>query len=131
MVEEYMERMREAMERYLEEFEERRLWHPSSETIEPLFNVFIEPREVVVTVDIPCADRDGVNVKFLDENTMEIEARLQRTLDFQTLKIMHRSGRFTRYYVRVDLPVPVEPSRATVTCYKSVLEIRTPRKGLS
>jgi len=129
IVEDYMERMEEAIERYIrEEFEERRLWHPSSETIEPLANVFIEPREVIVTVDIPCADREGVNVKFLDENTMEIEARLQRTLDFQTLKITHRSGTFKKYHIRIDLPVSVEPNRATITCYRNVLEIRIPRK---
>lgn len=128
IVEEYMERMEEAIERYIEEFEERRLWHPSSETIEPLANVYVEPNEVVVTVDIPCADREGVNVRFLDEKTIEIEARLQRTLDFQSLKITHRSGRFRKYYIRMDLPVAVEPGRATITCYRNVLEIRVPRK---
>jgi len=129
IIEEYMERMEETIERYLEGFEERRLWHPSSETIEPLANVYVEPREVVITVDIPCADRDGINVRFIDENTVEIEARLQRTLDFQSFKIMHRSGRFTKHYVRVDLPVPVEPNRAVITCYRNILEVRIPRRG--
>lgn len=112
--------MGEAIERYLEEFEEKRLWHPSSETIEPLAKVYVEHREVIVTVDILCADREGVKVKFLNGNT----------LDFRSLKIIHRGGRFTRYYVRIELPVLIEPSRATITCYRGVLEIRAPRKDL-
>lgn len=128
IIEEYMDRLEKIVGDYLAEVEERRLWHPSSEAIEPLANVYVEPREVVITVDIPCADSESARIRFVDENTVEIEANLQRMLDFSSLRVTHRSGRFKKYYVRIDLPVPVDPSRVSVACYRNVLEIRAPRK---
>jgi HSP20 family molecular chaperone IbpA len=128
IIEEYMSRLEGIIEDYLAEVEERNLWHPSSEAIEPLANVYVEPREVVITVDIPCADSESARVRFVDENTVEIEANLQRTLDFSSLRVTHRSGRFKKYHIRIDIPVPVDPSRASITCYRNVLEVRVPRK---
>jgi HSP20 family molecular chaperone IbpA len=128
IIEEYMGRLEGIIENYLAEVEKRSLWHPSSEAIEPLANVYVEPREVVITVDIPCADSESARVRFVDENTVEIEANLQRTLDFSSLRVTHRSGRFKKYHIRIDLPVPVDPSRASITCYRNVLEVRAPRK---
>jgi len=128
IIEDYMSRLEGIIEDYLAEVEERNLWHPSSEAIEPLANVYVEPREVVITVDIPCADSESARVRFVDENTVEIEANLQRTLDFSSLRVTHRSGRFKKYHIRIDLPVPVDSSRASITCYRNVLEVRVPRK---
>ncbi|MBS7641559.1 MAG: hypothetical protein QW374_01285 [Candidatus Bathyarchaeia archaeon] len=128
ILEEYIDRLEEILEGYVYDVEERNLWHPSSEAIEPLANVHVEPREVVITVDIPCADSESTHVRFIDENTVEIEANLQHTLDFSYLRVMHRSGRFKKYHIRIDLPVSVDPSRATITCYRNILELRVPRK---
>ncbi|MCS7112633.1 MAG: hypothetical protein RMJ00_01910 [Nitrososphaerota archaeon] len=128
VLEEYIDRLEEILEGYLYDMEERKLWHPSSEAIEPLANIYVEPREVVVTVDMPCADSESTHVRFIDDNTVEIEASLQRTLDFSSLRVTHRSGRFKKYHIRINLPVSVDPGRASITCYRNVLELRIPRK---
>jgi len=128
ILDEYMDRLEEMLEHHLAESERETLWHPSSEAIEPLANVYIEPREVVITVDIPCADSESTRVRFVSDTTVEVEANLQYTLDFSVFRIMHRSGRFKKYHIRIDLPVPVDPSRASITCYRNVLEVRAPRK---
>ncbi len=128
MFDEYFERVEALVEHQVEALMERPSWRPVSSTIEPLTNIFIEATEVVVTADIPCTDPRKTRVNFIDEDTLEVTAPLQRCVKYGDFRVRHRRGEFRQFHTRFKVPVPVEKHEAKITCKRGVLEVRIPRK---
>jgi HSP20 family molecular chaperone IbpA len=88
----------------------------------------ITPTEVVVTVDLPLTFENKVQVKPLDENTLEISAEMKRKVRFSELGITHCEGEFQKLHCHSRVPVPVRMSKMKIRFKKGILEVHLPRK---
>jgi HSP20 family molecular chaperone IbpA len=129
----------EIVDRYFEELEyefehwgrrqvDRPSWNQRNRTIEPLHDMKITPTEVVVTVDLPLTFENKVQVKPLDENTLEISAEMKRKVRFSELGITHCEGEFQKLHCHSRVPVPVRMSKMKIRFKKGILEVHLPRK---
>lgn len=124
---------------YEEEIEELRqglilppLEHPSWNirecTLEPLCNIFISSKEIIVTADLPYAKPDSVKVEAVNEDRIEITAEMKRKVKFEELGITHHEGEFSTFSCQVGIPVAFDVEHMATSFKHGVLEIRLPRK---
>jgi len=126
---EYMEELERVADQMFEaRFIEQPSWDTASATLEPLTNVFISAKEVIITADLPCVDVKAITVKALKRDIIEIKAKTQRTISFDEFGIIHRKGKFSNFYVQVAVPVPVNTTKMKTLCKHGILEVRIPRK---
>jgi len=129
LISEYMRAIEEEIEERLREFfVDHPSWNPRTCTLEPLCNVFITPDEVVITADLPYAEKDTIEVKPLNNNLFEIKAKLKRKICFEDLGITHQEGEFSTFYCQVRVPVAVEKEERKISFKNGILEVRLPRK---
>jgi len=126
---EYMEEFEELADELMESaFAEKPSWDTESCCLEPLFNVFVTPGEVVVTADLPNTEPETLKVKVVSENLVEIAAKMKRKMRFDDFGITHRQGEFSSLRCQTRLPVPVDTRRMKISFKRGILEIRFPRK---
>lgn len=129
----------DVMDRYFddleEEFERRReammdmpSWNEKACTIRPLSDLRVTVAEVVMTVDLPLTQESSVQVKPLDDRTLEISAKMKRKIQFKELGVTHRKGEFHSLHCHKRVPVPVEMDKMHVSFKKGILEIHIPRR---
>ncbi len=107
---------------------ERPSWNVEAQTIEPLCNVSVTPNQVIVTADLPFSDPNSIKVEPIDEETLEISARMKRRVCCEDLGIMHQKGEFSTFNCQTHIPVPVDTDKRKVKFKKGILEVRLPRK---
>ena len=126
---EYMEDFRTWAEEIIESAAaERPSWDIRSCCLEPLCNVFITVDEAIVTADLPNTDPKSIKVEAVSEDSIEIRAKMKRTLRFDDFGITHRRGEFSSFRCRVHIPVPVDTEQMKNDFKRGVLEVRLPRK---
>jgi len=130
----------DAMNEYMEEFEtladelmestfpEGPSWNSDACCLHALCNVFITPREVIITADLPNVDPETVKVEVTDENLIEITAEMKKKVRFSDLGIYHRQGEFSSLRCQGRIPVSVDTSKMTISFKGGILEVRFPRK---
>ncbi|MCK5563558.1 hypothetical protein KAI30_05230, partial [Candidatus Bathyarchaeota archaeon] len=95
---EYMEDFRTWAEEIIESATaERPSWDIRSCCLEPLCNVFITIDEAIVTADLPNTDPKNIKVEAVSEDSIEIRAKMKRTLRFDDFGITHRRGEFSSF----------------------------------
>jgi len=107
---------------------ERPSWNTRECTLEPLCNIFVSTKEVIVTADLPYAKPDSVKVEPVNEDRLEITAEMKRKVKFEELGITHREGEFSTFSCQVGIPVSFDAEHMTTSLKRGVLEIRLPRK---
>ena len=131
-ISEIVDRYFEELEHEFEHWGRRQVdgpsWNRRNCTIEPLHDMKITPTEVVVTVDLPLTFENKVQVKPLDENTLEISAEMKRKVRFSELGITHCEGEFQKLHCHSRVPVPVRMSKMKIKFKKGILEVHLPRK---
>jgi len=130
----------DAMSEYMEEFEalaneligsafpEGPSWNCDACCLHALCNVFITPREVIITADLPNIDPETVKVEAIDENLFEITAKMKKKVRFSDLGIYHRQGEFSSLRCQGRIPVSVDTSKMTISFKGRLWEVRFPRK---
>jgi len=128
----------EVMNEYMEDFRtwteeiiasaERPSWDIRSCCLEPLCNVFITVDEAIVTADLPNTDPKSIKVEAVSEDSVEIRAKMKRTLRFDDFGITHRRGEFSSFRCQVRIPVPVDMEQMKNDFKRGVLEVHLPRK---
>lgn len=103
-------------------------WNQATATLEPLTNAFVTARMVVITADLPYVDIAAINVRAIGSDLIEIEAKTKRKISFTEFGFTHRKGEFSRFYVQVRTPVPIDSSKLSTMCNRGILEIHVPRK---
>jgi HSP20 family molecular chaperone IbpA len=126
LINEYVEKMESLAEELLPT--ERPSWDIQARTIEPLCNVFVTPKEVIVTADLPFSDPDSIKVAPIDRNTLEISAKIKRRVCCEDLGIIHQRGEFSNFNCQIRIPVPVNLEKQEAKFKKGILEVRLPRK---
>lgn len=124
----YFRDLEQEFKRYKNELIDRPSWNQRTSTIEPLHDIIVTPTEVVVTVDLPFTRKNTLRVTPLDENTLEISARMKRKMTFREMGIVHHKAEFQRFYCRSWVPVPVQMSKMKARFKKGMLEVHVPRK---
>lgn len=128
------------MNEYMEEFEnfadeimasafsEGPSWNTENCCLQALSNVFITPREVIVTADLPNIKPETVKVEALDENTVKITAKMKKKVLFADLGIYHRQGEFSYLSCQDRVHVTFDAEKMKISWKGGILEVRFPRK---
>jgi HSP20 family molecular chaperone IbpA len=128
MMGEYFEDMERWAEQVRETLSERPCWDLRTCAIEPLREITITPTEVIVTVDLPYAKKDTVQVKTVDATSLEIFAEMRKKIRLNELGVTHRQGEIQRFHGWIRIPVSVNMDKMKILHKKGILEIRLPRK---
>lgn len=122
---------------YIKEAEELQKGFPSTErpswdlracTLEPLSNIFVATKEVIITADLPFAQPNSVKVEPVNEDRLEITAEMKRKVTSKDLGMAHHKGEFSTFSCQTRIPVPVDMKHMQTSLRHGVLEIRMPRK---
>ena len=130
-LEEYLQQIKELTDKIMGyASSEDRSWNTETCCLQALSNIFITPREVIVTADLPNIEPETIKVEALDENVIEITAKMKEKVRFADLGICHRQGEFSFLRCQGRLNVAVETERMKFSCEKGILEVRLPRKKI-
>lgn len=124
----YFEELDELVEDLRERYFEKPSWNQRSCAMEPLRDVMITSREVIVTVDLPYAEENMIEVKPVGDHSIEIVAKMKQKVRFDDFGITHHRGEFQTLHCQTHIPVPVNIDKMEVRFKKGILEIRLPRK---
>ena len=129
-MEEYLQKIEELAQEVMDSaFPEGPSWNTETCCLHALSNVFITPREVIVTADLPYIEPETVQVNTLDENHIEIIAKMKKKVNFNDLGICHRQGEFSFLRCQGRLQVAVNADKMQISCEDGILEVRFPRKN--
>jgi HSP20 family molecular chaperone IbpA len=125
----YFEDLEAEFERWREIHQDRPSWSQKNSTLKPLYDMRVTPTEVVMTVDLPFAAEKTVEVKPIDEKTLEVSAEMKKKIRFVELGIVHCEGEFHRLHCHARVPVSVQMDKMDIRFKKRMLEIHLPRQN--
>jgi HSP20 family molecular chaperone IbpA len=129
MMNEYMEEFETLADELMEStFPEGPSWNTETCCLQALSNVFITPREVIVTADLPNIEPETVKVEAVDENLIAITAKMKKKVRFADLGIYHRQGEFSSLRCQSRVHVAIDVEKIKISCKGGILEVRFPRK---
>lgn len=128
MIDEYFEDMEKWADQVRETLSEKPCWDLKTCAIEPLREVTVTPTEVIVTVDLPYAKEETVQIKVVDESSVEIFAEMRKKIRLNELGVTHREGVIQRFHGWIRIPVRVDMGKMKIQHKKGILEIKLPRK---
>jgi len=128
MIDEYFEDMEKWADQVRETLSEKPCWDLKTCAIEPLREITVTATEVIVTVDLPYARKETVEVKAVDPNSLEIFAEMKKKIRLTELGVTHRKGIIQRFHGWIRIPVIVNMDKMKIQHKKGILEIRLPRK---
>ncbi|MCS7386323.1 MAG: Hsp20/alpha crystallin family protein [archaeon GB-1867-005] len=124
------EKMRRRLERLFEEFYEefeKPMWDYQSKCLEPLVSVKEIEDKVVVTIDLPCVDKNNIKI-YATEDTLTVEATLKEAYRFERLGVVRKETSFEYFKKVIRLPAPVIPEKAKARFKRGILEVVLPKK---
>jgi HSP20 family molecular chaperone IbpA len=126
---EYMEELETFADELMESaFSEGPSWNTETCCLQALSNVFITPREVIVTADLPNIEPETVKIEAVDENLIEITAKMKKKVRFADLGIYHRQGEFSSLRCQGRVYVAFDAEKMKISCKGGILEVRFPRR---
>lgn len=105
-------------------------WNTETRCLYALSNIFITPREVIVTADLPNIEPKTVKVEVINENIIKITAKMKKKVRFEDFGISHRYGEFSLLRCQGRLHVAVDTKKMEISNEGGILEVRFPRKKL-
>lgn len=104
------------------------MWDHLDGCLEPLSEIKETDEEIILQVDMPCVrDKDDIEIR-LTENSATIEAKIQKTVQYERWGTFQRSARFCRFSKVFELPAKVDPDKSKARFIKNILELRLPKK---
>lgn len=131
MIDEYFENMEKWADQVRETLSEKPCWDLKTCAIEPLREITVTHTEVIVTVDLPYAKEETVQVKAVDGSSLEILAEMRKKIRLTELGVTHRKGVIQRFHAWIRIPVTVNMDKMKIQHKKGILEIKLPRKALT
>jgi HSP20 family molecular chaperone IbpA len=128
IIDEYFADFDKWAEDFKEVFTDRPSWNLRNCSIEPLRDMTITPKEVLVTVDLPFTSKSTVKVEPVSTNALEITAKMKRKIRLHDLGIAYCKGEFEKFHSQMLIPVSVNMKKMDVQYKKGILEIHIPRK---
>jgi len=131
MIDQYFEDMEKWANQVRETLSEKPCWDLKNCAIEPLREITVKPTEVIVTVDLPYANKKTVRVEAVDPSSLEIFAEMKKKIRLTELGVTHRQGVIQRFHAWIRVPVTVNMDKMKIEHKKGILEIKLPRKALT
>jgi HSP20 family molecular chaperone IbpA len=128
LIDAYFEDMEKWAERVRETLTDKPCWDLKTCAIEPLREINVAATEVVITVDLPYARKETVQVKPVGPASLEIFAEMKRKIRLTELGVSHRKGVIQRFHAWIHVPVMVNMDKMKVQQKRGILEIKLPRK---
>jgi len=125
---EHVEDLEAFADKLMESTLERPSWDLQSCCLEPLCSVFVSADEVVVTADLPNIDPKNIKVEPVEEDLIEITAKMKRKIHFTDFGITHRQGEFSAFRCQTSIPVSVDTKKMKTQFKRGILEVHLPRK---
>ena len=102
-------------------------WNVEEQCLNPLINVEEEEGEVIVTADLPCVEKEDIDV-FVEGDTVILKAKTKRDLKFERWGGVYRKVSFNSFKKIIPLKTEVDPDKVTAKFRKGILEIRLKKK---
>jgi len=119
MIDEMDRRIRRLMDRVFSDVS-LDLYDMERRELKPLTQIYETDEEVIVTLDLPCASKDGIELK-ATEDTLYIKARMDRCVRISNID-------FENYSKSIRLPVRVDARNAKASFKDGILQVRLPKK---
>lgn len=105
-------------------------WNTETCCLHALSNVFVTPREVIVTADLPNIEPETVKIEAVNDNLIEITAKMKKKVRFADLGVGHRQGEFSFLRCQGRIHVAIDMEKMRIACEEGILEVRFPRRKL-
>jgi HSP20 family protein len=119
MIDEMDRRIRRLMDRVFSDVS-LDLYDMERRELKPLTQIYETDEEVIVTLDLPCASKDGIELK-ATEDTLYIKARMDRCVRISNID-------FENYSKSIRLPARVDARNAKASFKDGILQVRLPKK---
>lgn len=104
------------------------MWNHITGCLEPLMETQETPSELIIRIDMPCvSERKDISVS-LTEETVSIDAKMDRVVQFERWGTFQREAKFFRYSKTFTLPVLIKPEESKARFKSGVLELRLLKK---
>jgi len=125
---EQMEAIEREIDQALEElFYERSMWDIKTGRIKPLAYVTEAEDKIIVSADLPFVLKKDIKLN-VGEDTLEIEAAMERCMKFERWGTVQRSCEFKTFHRVIKLPSKVFPEKAKAKFKSGILTIDLPKK---
>ena len=96
--------------------------------LEPLHEIEDHENEIVVKIDMPNVQRkEDIEIQ-LTEDTVSIEAKLSKVVQYEHWGTFQRHARFFSYSKTFSLPATIDPEKSKARFVKNILELRLPKR---
>ncbi len=102
-------------------------WDLSRRCLDPLVDIREAENEVLVTADLPCVDRDDIEVR-VKEDELILEAKMRREMRFESWGGAHRKISFNSFRKEISLPAKVDIDKTEAKFKNGILEVRLPKR---
>ena len=127
---EYFKKIRREIDRMIAEIERsvtQPLYDYDRKILTPLYEIRESEDEFIIYVDLPKVHKkENINITATEDKVI-IDAKTDTTIDFTDLPTYGRQS-FNRYYLELQLPIPIEAKKAKASFKNGILQIRIPKK---
>lgn len=102
-------------------------WDISRKCLNPLVQVREGDEEVTVTADLPCVDKEDIDLT-VEKRSLKIKAAMKRKVRFKRWGGVHRKISFNSFRKNVPLPAEVIPEKSEAKFKNGVLRINLKKK---
>lgn len=122
----------EDIERQVDEFFDRffqaePMWDIESKTLKPLYDIKETGGSIVVTVDLPYVEKEGIDLN-VTEDSIDLSAELCQPVRYDRWGTAQRDCEFKKMSTTIGLPAEVVPDDAVAKFASGVLTIDLPKK---
>jgi HSP20 family protein len=104
------------------------MWDSTRGCLEPLTEVYDNETEFIIRIDMPCVRRKSDIKVHLTEDTVSIEAQMNRVIQYERWGTFQREAKFFKYTKTFTLPAKIDPESSKARFKDGVLELRLPKK---
>lgn len=103
------------------------MWDMQEGTLKPLYEVKETRDRVVVMVDLPYVEKDGIDLK-VNEESVDLSAELCQPVKYDRWGTAQRDCEFKKLSATIRLPAEVVPDSAVAKFKEGVLTVELPKK---
>lgn len=127
---EYFKRIRREIDRMISEIE-RTIAQPlcdyEKKVLTPLYEIRESKDEYIVYIDLPkVRKKENISIT-ATEDKLIIDAKTEDVIDFTDIPVYGRQP-FDKYYLELQMPVPIDAKKARATFKNGILQIIVPKK---
>lgn len=127
-----MEGLRREMDRFFEGWSDEPstppLYDLERRALYPLSQITETEDEVIVTVDLPCVEKEDIKINATDD-MVHIEARMRECVKLPLFRGREGDTEFQTFRRSLPLTVLVDPNEARARFRSGILEIRFPKRA--